>query len=87
MDVFLDGTLIADDLNSGNDPGVRIFSQTFTASGATTLRFLTASNGLGIDIDNVTVADVPEPWSLSLFAGGLLGLFASRRRQRRVVPA
>ena len=53
----------------------------FVATGSTTSLAFRGYNDNGyVELDNVTVAAVPEPGSLALIGGGLLAL-ASRRRE------
>ena len=79
IDVFINGTQIVDELDSGDDLLPRTFTYDFTASGPTTLRFLTGDVVLANDIDNVSVLGIPEPTTLSLLGLGILALLRKRR--------
>ena len=61
------------------------FSVSFTASGPSTLvkftNFSVPSEDFSL-LDNVSVAAIPEPGSLTLLALGCLGLFARRAGTR-----
>ncbi len=59
-----------------------IFDTPLTISSATTFRFYTVSaggSGSGIDIDDITLVEIPEPASLALIGIGSL-MMARRRR-------
>lgn len=79
IDVFVNGTQIVDELDSGDDLLPRTYTYDFTATGATTLRFLTGDVVLANDIDNVSVLRIPEPTTLSLLGLGVLALLRKRR--------
>lgn len=82
MDISLNNSLIAIGLNSGADNFVHTFSYLFTASGSTTVTFLTASNGAAIDIDNVSVTEsVPDSLPAGVVVGTLLAVLVWRRRR------
>lgn len=96
LDLSINGGSRVSFTNSNNNPNVidwQLFSYGFTATGASTL--VTFYNGTGLasnnmvgldDVDITAVSVVPEPSSMMLMAGGLIGLagFARRRRNNRV---
>lgn len=86
IDVFVNGVQIVDELTSGLDIFPRSYSYTFTATGATTLRFLSGDLVVANDIDNVSVSAIPEPETYALLLAGLgvLGFAARRRKQAPV---
>lgn len=62
-------------------------SFTFTTGSGGPLSFVELGNSdnVGLILDNVTLGTVPEPMTLSLFATGLVGAAAMRRRRRKTV--
>ncbi|MFZ4507759.1 MAG: PEP-CTERM sorting domain-containing protein [Fimbriimonas sp.] len=57
------------------------YSYTFTATGPTTIKFLTGdSEGpVANDIDNISVEAVPEPTTMTALALGALAMVKRRR--------
>ena len=83
IDVFVNGTQIVDELTSGLDNFPRTYNYTFTASGATTLRFLSGDLIVANDIDNVSVSAIPEPETYAMLLAGLGMLGIARRRKQK----
>jgi hypothetical protein len=74
-------------VQGGSVPGWTHFTETFVATGPTSLSFAAtgASDSLGSSLDNVSVtaAAVPEPGTFALAACGLAVLGLARRRSTR----
>lgn len=79
IDVYVNGALLVDELSSGPDALPRTYVHDFTASGPTTLRFLSGDLVVANDIDNVSVSAIPEPGKGVLLLAGLLLLGLARR--------
>ena len=96
LDVSINGGSRVSFTNSNNVPNAvdwQQFTHGFTATGASTLVTFyngtasSSNNMVGLDdVELVAVSVVPEPSSVALMAGGLIGIagFARRRRKSRV---
>ncbi len=91
FEVLLDGTALTFSGSTTITPTnnvYNLYSSTFTATGNTmTLAFLsslTTADDLSSYVDNVQIAQIPEPGTMILFIAGMFGLLAYAWRKRKL---